>query len=309
MDKRDKIIELKGIDFNYGDLKALNNINLSVGRGVYGLLGPNGAGKTTLMKVILGFLKPQKGEGRILDFDIKTLTKKIRRIIGYMPEIDSIIPDMDAISITAYLGEITGMPKQEAIKRAHEVLFYVGLEDERYRLVNTYSTGMRQRLKLAIALVHDPDILFLDEPTSGMDPTSRMEMLRLIKDISKKGAKNIIFSSHILSDIEEVGENVIIMNRGEILSVESIAGVNSVKYESFEIKLSDISDKPLKIFSEFYPEKMEKGRILLKIPKDTPSYKIFKIAKSNGLYVREFKRSKTTLEEIFMKTIGESNAN
>ncbi len=308
MEKNNYIIKLKEIDFSYENVIALNNINLSIRRGIYGLLGPNGAGKTTLMKVILGFLKPQKGEGSILDHDIKTFSKKIRRLIGYMPEIDSIIPDMDAISITAYMGEITGMPKHEAIKRAHEVLFYVGLEDERYRSVNTYSTGMRQRLKLAIALVHDPDILFLDEPTSGMDPTSRLEMLKLIKDISKKGAKNIIFSSHILSDIEAVGEKVIIMNRGKIISIEDIQGVNSVKYETYEIKLNNITDKALKVFSNFDVKKTDKGYLLLKIPTNIPVYEIFKIAKDNGFYIREFKKSKTSLEEIFIKRIGENNA-
>ena len=167
------IIELKNINFCYGQFKAIDNVSLAVEKGIYGLLGPNGAGKTTLMKVILGFLIPEKGDGKVLDFNIRREFTVIREKIGYMPEIDCLIPGMDAVSLTAYLGELSGMPKQEAIKRAHEVLYYVGLEESRYRNVDTYSAGMKQRLKLATALVHDPELLFLDEPTSGMDPQAR----------------------------------------------------------------------------------------------------------------------------------------
>jgi ABC-2 type transport system ATP-binding protein len=180
------IAEISELHFSYGSIKALDGISLNLGEGAVGLLGPNGAGKSTLLRILLGFLAPQRGSGRVLGFDIRLEQASIRRHVGYMPEDDCLIPGMDAVTFTAHFGELSGMPRQEAMKRAHDVLYYVGLGESRYRALEEYSAGMKQRLKLAQAIVHDPRLLFLDEPTSNLDPQGRKEVLELIQDISSK---------------------------------------------------------------------------------------------------------------------------
>ncbi|MEE8378109.1 MAG: ABC transporter ATP-binding protein, partial [Candidatus Aminicenantaceae bacterium] len=207
-------IDIQNITFQYGKTKALDSVSLNLPKGAIGLLGPNGAGKSTLLRILLGFLVPDKGDGSVLGYDIRKQQSMIRRYVGYMPEDDCLIPGMDAVSFTSYLGELSGMPQQEAMKRAHEVLFYVGLEESRYRRLETYSSGMKQRLKLAQALVHDPRLIFLDEPTSGLDPHGRQEILELIIDISSKKDIQVLISSHILSDIEATCNYVVILNKG-----------------------------------------------------------------------------------------------
>jgi len=304
------IIELKDINFCYGQFKAIDNVSLAVEKGIYGLLGPNGAGKTTLMKVILGFLIPEKGDGKVLDFNIRREFTVIREKIGYMPEIDCLIPGMDAVSLTAYLGELSGMPKQEAIKRAHEVLYYVGLEESRYRNVDTYSAGMKQRLKLATALVHDPELLFLDEPTSGMDPQARKEMLELIRDISSKKAMNMIISSHILADIESTCEQVLIMNKGKIVSRQRVKDLgNGETFNIYEMKIKGDMNQFKTKLKECRIEEDEKKMYRIHIPSHITSAHIFKTALEAGVQVRHFRPSKVSLEDAFVTAIGEDNAN
>jgi ABC-2 type transport system ATP-binding protein len=227
-----------------------------------------------------------------------------------MPEIDCLIPGMDAVSLTSYLGELSGMPKQEAIKRAHEVLYYVGLEESRYRMVDTYSAGMRQRLKLATALVHDPELLFLDEPTSGMDPQARKEMLDLIRDISSKKAMNMIISSHILADIESTCEKVLIMNRGKIVSDQRVKDLdNREKYHIYEMKLmGDITEFKKKL-KDCRIDEDEKKFYRIHIPSHVTSAQIFKTALETGVQIRHFQPSKASLEDAFVTAIGEDNAN
>lgn len=304
----DKIIELKNITFSYGNFKAIDNVNIEIGKGIYGLLGPNGAGKTTLMKVILGFLSPNQGGGEVLGFDIKKSYIKMKEKIGYVPEIDCLIPKMDAVTLTAYLGELSGMPKQEAIKRAHEVLYYVGLEESRYRIVDTYSAGMRQRLKLATAIVHDPELLFLDEPTSGMDPQARQEMLELINDISTKQTMNMIISSHILSDVEQTCKNVLIMNKGKIVHEQQISDLKKNKFNIIDMKLKGDISKFKKKLPDFQFKEKEKGYYKVHLPAYYSSSSIFKAAYESKVQIRQFIPSKVTLEDAFIEAIGESNA-
>ncbi len=301
-------IELNGLTFSYGNIKAVDNVSLITKKGIYGLLGPNGAGKTTLMKLILGFLKASAGHGKILGYNIEENRRELREQVGYMSERDSIIPGMDAVDFTSYLGRLSGMPKQEAIKRAHEVLYYVGLEESRYRKVETYSSGMMQRLKLASSIVHDPVLLFLDEPTSGMDPGSRKEMIELINDISRKGTMSIIISSHILTDIEATCEDVIIMDKGKIIANEKISVITSKNVDIFEIKLGGNISGFLNIFKEFKYEEAGRGMIKIQLPSDFSTKKIFDAALKSGTHIRHFLRKRSTLEDTFMNAIGENSA-
>jgi len=230
-------IEVKDVHFSYGKIKALDGIDLNLSRGAIGLLGPNGAGKSTLLRILLGFLPPERGEGKVLGYDIKSQQPMIRRFVGYLPEDDCFIPGMDAVSFSSYLGELSGMPRHEAIKRAHEVLYYVGLEESRYRLVETYSGGMKQRLKLAQAIIHDPKLIFLDEPTSGLDPQGRKEILELIMDVSSKKDIQVLISSHILPDIEATCSYVVILNKGKIADQGEMKDLKEIEYSLYEIRI------------------------------------------------------------------------
>ena len=195
------LVQIEGLSVFYGESRALNDVNLSIDSKSTGLLGPNGAGKSTLIKTILGFLVPSSGSVRIFGSSVHDNPIKIRQQIGYMPENDCYIPDITGLDFVSYMGELAGMPKDDAIQRAHEVLQYVNLGEARYRKIEAYSIGMKQRAKLAQALIHDPIVLLLDEPTNGMDPAGRQEMLELIREISTYKKIDVILSSHILDDV------------------------------------------------------------------------------------------------------------
>src|SRR3984957_17620714 len=193
---RDPVVTLDHVTASYGANAALRDVTMAFAAGAVGLLGPNGAGKSTMLKSLLGFIVPDQGRMCVLGLDVAVSPLEIRARVGYMPESDAHIPGMNAVTFVAYCGELAGLPPSDATQRAHEVLFYVGLGEARYRNVETYSTGMKQRLKLAQALVHDPDLLFLDEPTNGMDPKGRDEMLELIRDLGHHKGVNLILSWH-----------------------------------------------------------------------------------------------------------------
>ena len=217
------VIELEGIKVQFGKQVVLDRVGLTFAGGSMGLLGPNGAGKSTLLKTLLGFITPDAGDGSVLGLNIRTQQMEIRRKIGYMPENDCHIPGMNAVAFVAYAGELAGMPPKDAMQRAHEILFYVGLGEARYRNVETYSTGMKQRIKLAQALVHDPQLILLDEPTNGLDPKGRIELLELIRDISTSKNVNVILSSHLLPDVEWVCRDAAVIHQGKLLASGSIA--------------------------------------------------------------------------------------
>jgi ABC-2 type transport system ATP-binding protein len=306
----DTIISLDHLYFRYGDVEAIRDVSLTLPAGICGLLGPNGAGKTTLMKLLLGFLRPASGSGAILGQGLSAKRKSLRRAIGYMPESDCLLPGMDAVSLTAYLGELSGMPRQEAMKRAHDVLYYVGLEESRYRLVETYSTGMKQRLKLAQALVHDPRLLLLDEPTSGMDPAGRKEMLELIRDIARKESMNIILSSHLLPDIESTCRQVVIMNKGRIAAQGAIAGLKKDRRNVFEIRVvGGVGFFAALTASGWQAEEKDQGLFQVMPPAGSEPAALFSAAHEHGAQVRHFRQSRTSLEDAFMDVIRESDGN
>src|SRR6187401_2549726 len=195
------VVELQRVTVRYGARTALRDVSAVFPAGAVGLLGPNGAGKSTMLRALLGFVPPTEGELTVLGLDVAKSPLAIRARIGYMPETDGHIPGMNAVSFVAFCGELSGLPRADAMQRAHEVLFYVGLGEARYRNLETYSTGMKQRIKLAQALVHDPDLLFVDEPTNGMDPKGRDEMLELVRDIAYSRHISLILSSHVMPDV------------------------------------------------------------------------------------------------------------
>jgi ABC-2 type transport system ATP-binding protein len=230
------MIELDGLTKYYGSLAALRQVTASVGPGSVGLLGPNGAGKSTLIRTLLGLLDYRSGSARVLGHDIRDEVLALRQRIGYMPEQETYFPGMTGLEMTAYAGELSGMGRADATSRAHEILDYVGLGEARYRPVETYSTGMKQRAKLAQALVHGPELVFLDEPTNGLDPMGREEMLSIVSDLSK-AAVNVVLSSHLLRDVERVCDSLLLMDRGRILHYGSLEDFTRATRRQFEVRV------------------------------------------------------------------------
>src|SRR5918996_208989 len=233
----DAVVTLDGVTVIYGKNQALKNVTARFARGAVGLLGPNGAGKSTMLKALLGFVKPDQGRMSVLGMNVAERPLEIRSRVGYMPESDAHIPGMNAVSFVAYCGQLAGLPPVDAMQRAHEVLYYVGLGEARYRNLETYSTGMKQRIKLAQALVHDPDLLFLDEPTNGMDPHGRDEMIALIRDIAHNKGLNLILSSHLLPDVEQTCDHVIVLDKGRVAAHGPIPALKGQGAHMFELRV------------------------------------------------------------------------
>src|SRR5688572_6626910 len=237
------VVDLQRVSVRYGHQLALRDVTASFPSGAVGLLGPNGAGKSTMIKALLGLLPPDTGEMKVLGLDVRRSPLQIRGRIGYMPENDAHIPRMNAVTFVAYCGELAGLPPADSMQRAHEVLYYVGLGEARYRNVETYSTGMKQRIKLAQALVHDPDLLSLDEPTNGMDPKGRDEMLELVRDIAHNKGLNLILSSHLLPDVEYTCDHVIVLDKGAVATQGPIAGLKGHGGRVFELRVKGDAER------------------------------------------------------------------
>jgi ABC-2 type transport system ATP-binding protein len=235
------VASIRGLTVRYGNFTALEDLSVDVSEGCVGLLGPNGAGKTTLIKTLLGFLDAAAGGGTVLGLDIRTQGREIRQQVGLMPEQDCHIPGMTAVGFVAYAGELAGMPSDQAIRRAHEVLEYCGLGEARYRNVETYSTGMKQRIKLAQAIVHGPRLLLLDEPTNGLDPAGREEMLELVRSISHGKHVNVLISSHLLPDIERISDEVIVLVKGKVRAAGSIRDLKKIDGQPVDVELKEPS--------------------------------------------------------------------
>ena len=217
------LIETTGLTKHYGPVKALDQLDLMVEPGIIGLVGANGAGKSTLLKILLGLLSPTSGRATVLGMDTVRETRAIRQVVGYMPEHDCLPPDVGATDFVTHMARISGLPRTAARERTAEVLRHVGLYEERYRQIGGYSTGMKQRVKLAQALVHDPKVLLLDEPTNGLDPSGRDEMLDLIKRTGTDFGITVVVASHLLGEIEQVCGYLLAIDAGHLLQAAPIS--------------------------------------------------------------------------------------
>ncbi|MFN8660332.1 MAG: ABC transporter ATP-binding protein [Thermomicrobiales bacterium] len=215
-------IETTGLLKRYGKVVALDSIDLTVPQGAIGLLGPNGAGKSTLLKILLGLTRPTDGSAKVLGQDVEREGTALRARLGYMPEADSLPSNATAADFVAHMAEMSGLPRRAARQRANDVLYQVGLDEERYRLIKGFSTGMKQRVKLAQAIVHDPELVFLDEPTNGLDPMGRDDMLSLIERINRQLGINVVLSSHILDDVERVCDYVVMLDQGKVVAAQPL---------------------------------------------------------------------------------------
>jgi ABC-2 type transport system ATP-binding protein len=304
------VVTLSDVTVVYGRQTALGQVTAAFPAGAVGLLGPNGAGKSTLIKALLGFVVPAHGRMSVLGRDVAHSSLDIRAHVGYVPESDAHIPGMNAVSFVAYCGELAGLPRADAVQRAHEVLFYVGLGEARYRNVETYSTGMKQRIKLAQALVHDPDLLLLDEPTNGMDPKGRDEMLELVHDLGHDKGVNLILSSHLLPDVEYACDHVVVVDKGRVAAAGPIAELKQPRGQVFELRV-----KPPPEGLDPFVERMtaqglechatDEDVMRVFVPGDGGARELFALAAAAGAQVRHLRASVPTLEDVFAQAVGE----
>jgi len=302
------VVELQHVTVRYGARTALNDVSATFPTGAVGLLGPNGAGKSTMIRSLLGFVPPTEGQMTVMGLDVARSPLAVRSRVGYMPETDGHIPGMNAVSFVAFCGELAGLPRADAMQRAHEVLFYVGLGEARYRNVETYSTGMKQRIKLAQALVHDPDLLFLDEPTNGMDPKGREEMLALIADIARNKGLNVILSSHLLPDVEYTCEHVIVLDKGAVATQGRIEGLKGPSGSVVELRVKGEAAAFLAALggAGFQVHDADDDILRVFVPAGHDAQAIFGLASTHHIQVRHFRPSVETLEDVFAKAVGEA---
>jgi ABC-2 type transport system ATP-binding protein len=305
-------VVLDHVSVSYARQPALTDVSAVFPSGAVGLLGPNGAGKSTMLKSLLGFITPTSGRLEVLGLDVAKQPMDIRMRLGYMPESDGHVPGMNAVSFVAYCGELAGLPRSDAMQRAHEVLYYVGLGEARYRNVETYSTGMKQRIKLAQALVHDPDLLFLDEPTNGMDPRGREEMLDLIRDLSHNKGVSLILSSHLLPDVEYTCDHVVVLDKGRVVASGTIDALKGPAGRVYEVRVKgdhaayaarlraaglDCHETDEDVLRVFVPGEASAA--------GDDQRRLAEMARDSHVQLRHLRASLPTLEDVFARAVGE----
>ena len=285
----------------YGPHLALDDVNLEIPSGAVGILGPNGAGKSTLFKCLLGLIKTTSGEGTVLGYDIRTEGDKIRSRIGYMPEYDALDPGLAAIDQVRYSGELLGMNPAHATQRAHEVLEYVGLKDQRYRKIETFSTGMMQATKLACALVHDPEILICDEPTNGLDQRAREFMLQTLRRTVSEGDRSVLMSSHVMDDVQDVCDRIVMIHKGKIVVQSRIDELAKQVDREIEISIWGGASRMQAALEGRGFEVRRLGRVLrVDRVDDNTTFVILEAAAEAGVQVRQMQEYEPDLEDIFL---------
>jgi len=303
------VIELDGLEKKFGAINALAKVTATIDGNIIGLLGPNGAGKSTLLKCLLGLI-PFSGRATVLGLSAATEGSAIRDRVGYMPEQEAFLAGMSAVELCTYAGELSGLPRTEAMQRAHAALYYAGLEDKRYQPIDGYSTGMKQRVKLAQALVHDPELLFLDEPTNGLDPKSRDEMLTLITDLPDRRGCAIILSTHLLPDVERVCDHAVIMHQGAVRFVGTIDELRGARGRDTELTVEVKADaqKLADALTESGATCTVVSRIQLSVdlPANGTSELVFRRAKDHGLQIRGLEVRRESVETAFLRVLGDA---
>ena len=291
----------------YGDMIALDGISVTFGEGATGLLGPNGAGKSTLIKTLLGFNRMSSGSLTILGYSMPRQALEVRRHLGYMPEKEISSPKISAVSFLTYCGRIYGMSRVDSLERAHEVLNRVKLGDSRYRNMESYSTGMLQRVKLAQAILHDPKLLLLDEPTNGLDPDGRVEILDLIKEIGKRPGISVLLSSHLLPDVQHVCEDVVMIDQGKVVRSGQIRSLTTAQDNVYELRFRDNTNGCVAALTDagcqcrrLFPSDIW----LTRCPESIRREDFFQIVRNCNSQVRHFQAARYSLEDIFLEAVG-----
>jgi ABC-2 type transport system ATP-binding protein len=307
------VLDLQGLEVKLGGRPILKGLNASLSGRCIGLLGPNGAGKTTLLHTLLGFHPPTAGTARIFGHDIRTEMRAIRALMGYMPENDAFLAHLSGVRFVRLMAELSGLPSEQATERAHEALFYVGLGEARYRPVGSYSLGMKQLAKLAQALVHSPRLLFLDEPTNGLDPPARTRMLELIQDIRDGGQVHVILSSHLLRDVEECCEEVLVLKGGQVATYTNLEEERRGNRKFLELEVRGEDGADAASASSWFAQEVEKlgcelavgrgQRIKLVLPEGVEIRDLYRLAAERQVQIRRLDYKRDSLEDIFLKAM------
>jgi len=299
------VIELDGLVVRFGERPILKDLSGSFSGRAIGLLGPNGAGKSSLINTLLGFHKPAAGTARILGHDIRSEARRVRSLTGYMPENDSFIANMSGVRFVRLMAELSGLPREQAMERAHEAFFYVGLGEARYRNIGTYSLGMKQMAKLAQAVVHGPKLLFLDEPTNGLDPPARRRMIQLIQEICHRGDVHLVISSHLLKDVEECCDQVLILRDGKIAAFCNLEEERRSNRRFLELETRGASESFVKEIEQLGCEAAmsSTGRLKLVLPEGLEIRSLYELACARQVQIRRLQHKRDSLEDIFLKAM------
>ena len=299
------VIDLQELSVRFGSRDILKSLRCSLRGRAIGLLGPNGAGKSTLINTLLGFYKPTSGSARVLGYDIRSETRRIRSLVGYMPENDAFISKMSAVSFVRMMAELSGVPEAAALERAHEALFCVGLAEARYRELGTYSLGMKQLAKLAQAIAHGPKLLILDEPTNGLDPSARQRMVRMIRDIRDSRQLQIVLCSHLLRDVEDTCDEVLILNQGRIAHYSNLEEERKANKRFLELETYGANGDFTEAIEKLGCECATTANRLKMILADGVEVRdIYRIAAERQVRIRRLNFRRDTLEDIFLKAMG-----
>ncbi len=298
-------IELAGLEVRLGNRTILQDLTCTLSGRTIGLLGPNGAGKSTLINTLLGFHKPTRGTARILGIDIQAGLDQIRSMAGFMPENDSFIANMTAVAFITMMGELSGLPHEAALERAHEALYYVGLGEARYRKLGTYSLGMKQLAKLAQAVVHGPKLIILDEPTNGLDPPGRQRMIRMIREMKESGDLRIILCSHLLRDIEESCEEVLILKQGRIVHHSNLEEERKSNLRFVELETYGEDNGFIDALEQLGCECAVAGerRLKMVLSEGIEIRDLYRVAESRNVQLRKLNYRRDSLEDIFLKAM------
>ncbi|HYN41074.1 MAG TPA: ABC transporter ATP-binding protein [Thermoanaerobaculia bacterium] len=300
-------LELDGLSVRYGRREVLRELRGTLSGRSIGLLGPNGAGKTTLLHTLLGFFPPSAGTARLAGLDVVKESREVRRAVGYMPENDAFIAGMSGVRYVAMFAELSGLPRAEALERAHEALFAVGLGEVRYRTLETYSLGMKQLAKLAQAIAHGPRVLFLDEPTNGLDPPGRQRMLRLIREIREAGEIRVILSSHLLRDVEESCDQVLILREGRVAALCDLEEERRANRRLVELEAAggngDFAEALASLGCTVAPGIRRRVKVVL--PEGIGPRDLYRLAAERGVQLRHLTYQRDSLEEIFQRAMEE----
>jgi ABC-2 type transport system ATP-binding protein len=303
------VIDLHGLSVRFGRRQILQNLRGDLRGRAIGLLGPNGAGKTTLIHTLLGFHPPSSGTAQIFGYDISDEAKEIKRLVGYMPERDSFIAKMSAVHFVRLMGELSGLPPEAALERAHEALFYVGLGEARYRRLETYSLGMKQLAKLAQAIVHGPRLIFLDEPTNGLDPPARLRMIRLIREIRDSGQAHIVLSSHLLLDVEECCDEILILREGKIAVYCNLEEERKSNRKFLILETRGDQTKFVEAIAALGCEYALTGdhRLKIVLQEGIDVRDLYRLAAREKVQIRRLSYKRDSLEDIFLKAMEDGD--
>ena len=305
----EQVIELDNLEVRFGDRIILKKLTGSLAGRSIGLLGPNGAGKSTLINTLLGFHQPFSGTARIFGQDIRTDAKTVRSLLGYMPENDSFIASMTGVHFVRLMAELSGLPAEQAMERAHEAFFWVGLGEARYRNLGTYSLGMKQMAKLAQAIAHGPKLLFLDEPTNGLDPPARARMIQLIQEIRDRGDLRLILSSHLLRDVDECCDEVLILKDGRIAASCNLEEERRANRKFLELETRGANGTFTAAIEQLGCEAaaFPNGRMKLVMPDGVEIRQLYVLAAEQNVQIRRLNHKRDSLEDIFLKAMEVPN--